>query len=252
MKISIITPSYNQGQFIEETIESVLNQKDADVEMIVMDGGSTDGTLDILKRYSERVKWFSGKDKGQTDAINKGMKIASGDILAYLNSDDCYTEGALSKVSRYFKNHPDCSILTGDYIIVNEKGERIQDAIARYKRMLRKHHSFSLLSITNYIIQPSTFWRRELLDEIGFFNEDLDYVMDYEYWLRIMQKYKLHVVPDTLSVFRIHSSSKGGHLFIEQFEEQFQTAKKFNRKRAVIFLHWLHNKLITSIYKIIK
>lgn len=252
MKISIITPSFNQGRFIEETIESILNQKYVDIEMIVVDGCSSDNTIEILKKYEGRIRWLSEKDNGQTDAINKGLKMANGDIVAYLNSDDYYTTGALSNVLAYFKENPDCKILTGDYIIVNEFGEVMHSPIRLYKHILRKINGISLLCFTNYISQPSTFWRRELLDEIGYFNEDLHYVMDYEYWMRVMKKYKLHVTSETLSVFRIHSQSKGGHLYKKQFDEELEVAKKYCNNKIILWLHALHNKLITTIYKIIK
>ncbi len=252
MKISIVTPSYNQGRFIEETIKSVIEQDFNDFEYIVMDGGSSDETIEILKKYNDSIKWFSKKDKGQSDAINQGLKLATGDIVAYINSDDFYLSGTFRKVANYFNNNPKAKILTGDYTIIDEFGNKNQRVVAQYKKLLRQFPSLNMLSFANFIIQPSTFWRRSLLEEIGYFNEDLHYVMDYEYWMRVLQKYDLHVLPDTLSVFRIHSLSKGGHQFEKQFEEELEIAGKYNKNKLIIGLHSLHNKLITTIYKIIK
>ena len=120
MKISIITPSYNQAQFIERTILSVLNQDYKDIEYIIMDGGSTDGTVEILKKYSDHIIWKSEKDNGQSDAINKGLKMATGDIVAYLNSDDTYQPGAFKEVATFFEKNPDKKWVYGKCLIINE------------------------------------------------------------------------------------------------------------------------------------
>ena len=112
-RISVVTPSYNQGNFVEETIQSVLDQGYPNLEYIVMDGGSTDGTLDILRKYEKRLVWKSERDRGQSDALNKGFRMASGDIFSFINSDDVYEPGALHKVGRFFVDHPQASWLTG-------------------------------------------------------------------------------------------------------------------------------------------
>lgn len=251
-KISIITPSFNQGHFIKETIDSVLNQNYPNLEYIVMDGGSTDNTVEILKSYGNKITWVSKKDKGQTDAINKGLKKATGDIIAYLNSDDVYLPNTLNTVSEYFVNHQDAFIVTGDYFIIDANGKKIQSYVATYKKMLRKNPTIEKLAIANYIIQPSTFWRKEVFKEVGLFDESLRYCMDFDYWLRTMKLFKLHVLSNHFSLFRIHGESKGGALFVKQFDEEHQVVLKHISNPIIRLLHKIHASMIVLAYKLIK
>ncbi|MGC8771755.1 MAG: glycosyltransferase family 2 protein [Brevinematia bacterium] len=250
MKFSIIVPSYNQGKFIKQTIDSILAQ-DVEKEVFVIDGCSTDGTLDILRSYGDKIKWISEKDKGQTDAINKGLRMVSGDIIAYINSDDYYLSGSLKIVEDLFKKHPDFMWLTGDGIIVDKDGKEIQGFVSVYKKILRSFHGF--IYITNFIIQPSTFFRKSVLDEIGFFDETKRYTMDYDYWLRLYSKgYKPLITDYKISAFRIHGLSKGGVKYKEQFVEDFEIVKRYCKNIFLLFLHYLHNKLIVLVYFFIK
>ncbi len=251
-KISLITPSFNQGKFIKETIESVLSQNYPNLEYFVIDGGSTDNTLKILKSYGNKIKWLSEKDKGQTNAINKGLRKATGEIITYLNSDDMYLPNTLNTVAEYFMENDEAQWLTGDYFIIDEKGKKIQSYIASYKKILRRRPTFGRLTIANYIIQPSTFWRRSLLKDMGLLDESLHYCMDYDYWIRIIQKNKLHVLDNHFSLFRIHGQSKGGEKFEEQFKEEHQIVKKYIRNPVQLLFHRLHATAIVLAYKLIK
>lgn len=251
-KISIITPSYNQGHFIKETIDSVLKQNYPDLEYIVMDGGSTDTTVSVLKSYGNKVSWVSKKDKGQTDAINQGIKKSSGEIVAYLNSDDVMLPNTLHTVAEYFIHNKSAMWLTGDYFIIDANGNKIQSFVANYKKILRTFPNKHILSVANFIIQPSTFWRRSLMDNIGFFREDLHYVMDFEYWMRVIQKYPIHILPNHFSLFRIHGDSKGGALFEKQFIEEHTVVSEYVKNPFIKLLHKIHATLIVWIYKIIK
>ena len=251
-KITVITPSYNQGHFITETIESVLNQNYPNLEYIVMDGGSTDDTVKILKSYGKKFQWVSKKDKGQTDAINKGIKKATGDIICYLNSDDVFLPNTLNTVAEYFIAHQDAMWLTGDYFIIDAEGNKIQSFVAEYKKWLRRNPTMTKLSIANYIIQPSTFWRKELVKEIGVFDEDLHYCMDFDYWMRTIQKYPLHVLNSHFSLFRIHGNSKGGALYEKQFNEEHELVVKYVKSPLIRFVHKIHATLIVMAYKIMK
>jgi glycosyltransferase involved in cell wall biosynthesis len=251
-RISIITPSFNQGKFIEQTIQSALSQNYPNLEYIVMDGGSSDNTVEILKKYEGKIKWFSEKDKGQSDAINKGFKIATGDIIAWLNSDDYYLPGTLKKVGEYFMNKDQAQWVTGDYEIVNENGRQIQSFVRTYKNILRVLPFNDTLYVANYINQPSTFWKRELLNEVGFVNEEYHLCMDYDLWLRIYKKYPLHTISSPLSAFRIHSTSKGKNLYKKQFEEELEVARKNGATAFALTLHSLHSYLVTKVYNAIK
>ena len=208
-KISIVIPSLNQGDFISKTINSILEQNYPKIEILVIDGGSTDNTLPILKTFGSKIEWISEKDRGQSHAINKGLMMSTGEIVGFLNSDDYLLPDAIEAIVDVFQ---DKKILwvTGDYKIVDANGNQIQSLVALYKRMLRGISSKNLLLITNFIIQPSTFWRRSLYKKIGGFNGRLRYVMDYEFWLQAYNIASPKIIKKPLSAFRVHKLSKGG------------------------------------------
>lgn len=264
----IVTPSYNQAQFITQTIESVLDQDgDFTVDYCVMDGGSTDGTTDVLKKFGKKIFWHSKKDNGQTDAINKGiihlrkiwqkrLKNDSGSdlhIFAYINSDDYYLPKAFATVAQCFAEQPEKMWLVGDAVIIDAEGGRIQEPVRWYKKFWRWLYNETVLHILNPIPQPSTFIRMSALNKIGEFTTGLNYVMDYDFWLRLQSKLDSPLmIAQPLAAFRIHGQSKGGSSFRKQFEEQLLVAKKYNKTRLVILLHQLHNWLITMTYNILK
>jgi glycosyltransferase involved in cell wall biosynthesis len=250
-RISIITPSFKQGKFIKQTIDSVLDQNYPNLEYWIVDGGSTDETIEILKSYGDRLNWISEKDNGQTHAINKGFQLVTGDIVAFINSDDYYLPGTLEKVAAIFQE-TNCKWLTGDYIIVNENNQRIQSFIPKYKRFLRFFSSRFMLSIANYINQPSTFWCKEVFEHVGYFNEQLTYVMDYDFWMRLIRYYPLKIITSPLSGFRIHENSKGGSQFVAQFEEEYQVLMLHCTNRLLWLLHKIHNTIIIFLYGLIK
>jgi len=248
--IGIITPSYNQGAFISETIDSVLGQDYPGVVYRVIDGGSTDGTLAVLRSYGSRVDWVSEPDEGQASAINKGMRGLSTDIVAFINSDDAYLPGALSTVAAYFADHPDAVWLTGDHFLIDARGKHIRSYESAYKRMLRRRPTLARLAMANYIVQPSTFWRKTLLDEIGFFDESLRYCFDYDFWMRALQRHPLHVVGRPLSLFRVHGASKGGSEFGRQFAEEHVVLKRYVSHKSTLALHRIHASLIVFAYRL--
>ncbi|MBP9699673.1 glycosyltransferase [Candidatus Woesebacteria bacterium] len=250
---SIITPSYNQGVFISTTVESVLHQDVKDVEHIIMDGGSNDSTLDVLKSFGKRIVVESKPDNGQAHAINKGMKIANGQILAYLNSDDYYLPGALQTVEAIFEENPNVQWVVGDAQIVDANGNEIQSFVRAYKSLLRKIYFPNLLGILNPIPQPSVFFRASAVKKIGLFNESLSYTMDYEYWWRLQNQFgSPYFVNTALSAFRIHQNSKGGSSYRKQFDEEQLVASRFTSSSLLLHLHALHNRCILAAYSILK
>jgi glycosyltransferase involved in cell wall biosynthesis len=219
--ISIVTPSYNQGRFIEETILSVLNQDYPHIEYIIMDGGSTDQTLNIIRKYQDQLICYSEKDKGQTDAINNGLRIAKGDILAYLNSDDMYLPGAISRVVRYLiSENPGSNFVYGEGYKVNAEGTIIE-------RFPTEPFNLSHLAEICYICQPTTFWKREVIEEIGLFDENLHYAMDYDYWIRVAQYYgTLDHINDYLAQARVHPETKTMSRRFDGIKEATNLVKK--------------------------
>lgn len=181
--VSVVTPSYNQVRFIEETICSVLQQDYPYVEYIIMDGGSTDGSVDIIRRYADRLAfWVSEPDHGQAHAINKGLRQATGDILGWLNSDDVLVPDAVSRVVAYLECAPDVEMVYGRADWIDEHSQPLRRA-----RTGRHHPEFGLDTVIDecVVTQPGAFWRRRIMDQIGLLDENLHYVMDYEYWVRM-------------------------------------------------------------------
>ena len=249
-KISVVTPSYNQARFIRSTIDSVLSQDYPNLEYIVVDGGSTDDTVDILKSYGKKIKWVSEKDAGQTDAINKGLCQSTGELLAYLNSDDLYLPGTLKKIGEYYVQ-TGADWITGDYQIIDAAGRRHphQTLVSVYKSFLLRHYSPRTLRMFNsYIPQPSTFWSRAAYKFIGEFETKLRYTMDYDYWLRLSAKYPLHYLPVALSAFRRHATSKSDTGTAAQFAEELSVARAHGATLSELTIHRLHSLVTSTLY----
>ena len=207
-RVSIVTPSYNQAQFLEETIRSVLLQGYPNLEYIIIDGGSTDGSVDIIRKYEPWLAyWVSERDKGQADALNKGLRIAKGDIIGWLNSDDLYEPGALSLVARYFVKYPEACVVYGNITFVDEHSAPVRQVRPNYSR-----EKFVQWWRYKNVGVPScaAFYRREVFDQVGGFDTNLHYVLDYEFYLRAGEFYGFHYLPELNSCFRVHTTSKTG------------------------------------------
>jgi glycosyltransferase involved in cell wall biosynthesis len=202
--VTVITPSFNQGNYIRATIESVLGQDHPQLQYIVVDGGSTDETVSILQSYSDpRLTWISEADRGQSDALNKGMKQAKGDILTYINSDDLLLPGCIQETLTYFSTVTEADIVYGDVTFINDSGKTTGNAYgAPFNQVLAVLNGQDLP-------QPGTFWRRRVMESIGWFDESLHYRMDYDYWLRAsFGGFRLDYVPGIRAAYRLHGSSK--------------------------------------------
>ena len=203
--ISIITPSYNQAAYLEQTIQSVISQNYPSIEYIILDGGSTDGSVDVIKKYESHISyWVSENDKGQSDAINKGLKLATGDIVCWLNSDDLFEPNTLNTIAQFFNEHADAKFVYGDGMIFYENGNK-RDWYCKPGKVDRE-----ILSRCDPLQQPSTFWRREIHNEIGFIDESLYFTMDWDFFMRVVLKYEMHYLPISFSRYRIHDSHKTG------------------------------------------
>ncbi len=202
-KISVVTPSLNQGRFIEETILSVLSQDYPNVEYMIFDGGSTDNTTDIINKYDEHIDyWVSEPDESQSDAINKGFERVTGDIVTWINSDDQYcTKNIFKKISEFFITNPHIDACYGNNVYVDENSAIL------YLRKGVPFYSRELLKIWNYIHQPTVFLRKDVIDNFSL-NLNLNYIMDYEYWLRITRKYKFKYIDLIISASRWHHECK--------------------------------------------
>lgn len=250
LKISIVTPSFNQDKYIRETIESVLSQKYDNLEYFVIDGKSTDRSVSILREYEQSLRWVSEPDNGQSDAINKGLRMTTGDIITYLNSDDILLPGSLQAVSDYFSSHPTCEWVTGYTKIIDEKGTEHHKLITAYKNFLIRHYRWSTLMVTNYLNQMSTFWRKTAMDAVGFFAEDEHFVMDYEYWIRLAKRGKPGIIPRELSCFRLHSSSKSVKYTRRQIAEAYQIVARTEKNFLLRLLNFIHGRCTLFIYSL--
>jgi len=251
--ISIITPSLNQGTFIERTIRSVQDQEVAlPVEYIVVDGGSTDNTLDILKRYSDRIRWVSEKDSGQSDALNKGIAMASGSIIGYLNSDDIYLPGALQKIAGKFVLHPKTNWVYGMAKMIDDQEKETRKWISWYKSKKSGTFKYNRLLVENYISQPAVFFRKEAFYEAGGFDLSLHYAMDYDLWIRLARISPPLVLQDDLAAFRIQSQSKSIKNYKKLFREQYQVHQRYDKNRWRLFKHRMMIAAIQMVYRILK
>jgi glycosyltransferase involved in cell wall biosynthesis len=201
--VSIITPSFNQARFLEATIRSVLEQDHPNIEYIIVDGGSSDGSMDIIQKYAPRLAWWvSERDQGQTDAINKGFARARGQVLAWLNSDDTYAPGAVSEAVRFLLDHPEVGMVYGDCHFINEAGERVGTFPAAQTDLRRLRRGYV------HIPQQAAFFRAELWKQVGPLDPTFFFAMDYDLWVRLATRAPLVYLPRPWANFRLHGGSK--------------------------------------------
>jgi glycosyltransferase involved in cell wall biosynthesis len=205
MLVSIITPSFNQAPFLERTIQSVLAQTHPDIEYIIIDGGSTDGSVDIIRRYAEAGKlafWVSEPDQGQTEAINKGFARAKGQVLAWLNSDDTLEPQAAAEAVAYLREHPEVGMVYGDTNFIDSKGDVIGKFPARQTdyRLLRQGFV--------HVPQQASFFRADLWRQVGPLDPSFYFAMDYDLWVRLARVAHLVYLPRLWANFRLHGDAK--------------------------------------------
>jgi glycosyltransferase involved in cell wall biosynthesis len=245
MKISIITPSYNQSRFLERTILSIINQNYSNLEYIIIDGGSTDNSVEIIKKYENEITyWISEKDKGQSDAINKGMRKATGDIVCWINSDDILLPGALTKIAKLANNNPDCDIFMGRTIRIDDN-----DKITFFN-ITPKMTPFFYKRGVFFFAQQSWFWKRSIFDTVGYLNIERHACMDMDFFMRQLQAgFKIAFTPKHLGAMRIYTGTKtsldsgeGDNIWVKDrkiMKEFYQNFHYQNSKKIYRYLYGL-------------
>ena len=256
MKFTVITPNFNGAAFLEATIESILQQRTQGIELeyIVVDGGSTDGSHAIIERYGSAIdRVIIEQDQGPAQAINKGLALATGDIVSWLNADDLYHLGTLLRVAQIMEQNPKAPFCFGDCVIVNQEGMEIRKAISLFKRCFFPFSSRFAIQCINYISQPSLFFRRNAQAEAGFLRTDMVAAWDYEFILRLWRLNPGIMLPGSpLSSFRWHPSSISGRYFKEQFKEEYQAAVADTGQWSLqALLHYGVQLGIVSIYQLL-
>jgi glycosyltransferase involved in cell wall biosynthesis len=259
--VSVITPSFNQGAYIGETIESVISQGgDFYIEYIIVDGGSTDDSVAVIKKYAQliasgtyrgncrgiSIHWSSGKDRGQADAINKGLAKTGGEIVGWINSDDLFFPGAFSTVVRHFDQNPQDDFVFGDGDIIDEHGDVQWEWLSRpYNFPLLRSYHFAFNEFTNYVMQQAVFWRRRVHKEIGLLDPSFHYVMDYEYWLRAGNAgLRMRHIPVKLGKFRLIAGTKSLSAPMMFWLEMLEVFRRYNgsEKMTPFFTYYLFNE----------
>lgn len=213
--VSVVTPSYNQGRFIEATLRSVARQEHAPVEHIVLDAGSTDGTHAVLERYARDhgLRWRAEPDDGMYDAVNTGLRESSGVIVAYLNTDDLFLPWTLGTVVAAFRRHPDVDFVYGDVVKVDEQDGSLTLVFA-------PPFSAAYIRRLGSLFQPAVFWRRSVMDEVGAFDAGLRFGGDLDFWIRALDRHRFHKLDEVLAVERIHPAAKSSAQAAELHDEE--------------------------------
>jgi glycosyltransferase involved in cell wall biosynthesis len=247
--ITVITPCFNTAATIQSTLDSVRAQGYPNLEHVVVDGGSTDGTVELLKA-TPGIRYISEPDRGLAHALNKGIAMASGDIVGELNADDVYEPGALRVVGEAFRDHPEAVWLTGYCRIIDEDGADIRRAITEYKNALLRRYSLGLYLTHNFISAPATFFRRTVLEESGGFDERYRISVDYDLHLRIARHHDPLILRRYLASFRMVEGTLSMSGFPTQFREHAEQARRHgNGHRLAVALNQSISGGIVAIYK---
>jgi len=254
--LSIVTPSFNQAQFLEQTLRSVLEPGYPALEHQVMDGGSTDGSVELLRDWSSRhpqLRFVSEKDGGQSAALNAGFARTSGEIIGWINSDDFYAPGALHAAGRFFAAHPEVDWLCGRCAIVDAQGREQRGLATRYKDLLLRHYSRRWLFLENFISQPAVFFRRRLLERVGPLDESYRYAMDYHLWLRMAEVSRPAFLDAQLASFRSWGENKMSRAWRLAFDEQQRAAREVSGGRHPLWmkLHALNKWKLVAAYALL-
>jgi glycosyltransferase involved in cell wall biosynthesis len=228
--VSVVTPSFNSGRFLDETVRSVLDQDYADVEYLVMDGGSSDGTLEVLKEYKDRLRYVSQPDDGQAAAVNGGFALTSGGIIAFLNADDTYLPGAISAAVQAFAEHPGAGVVYGDALHVGEDGA----SLGAYPV---EPFDAANLSRRCFICQPAAFFRRDVFLAAGGLDASLRFALDYDLWIRMAQLAPMVKIDRPLATLRLHGQAK---TMSEMGPAMLETITVLRRHYGYVPYNWVY------------
>jgi glycosyltransferase involved in cell wall biosynthesis len=245
-RVSVIIPSYNQGSFIRQTLDSVLTQGYPDLELIVVDGASTDDTVEILREYESRLAyWVSEPDNGQSHAINKGFARATGSLVGWLNSDDLYLSKSLFRAASYLMDRPECDVVFSDYIFIDELGE-----LLKRRREIPFDFATYLWTRDCYHANCAGMFRRQIFEETGGLRQDLDYSMDYEFYLRLAsQGFRVDHVREFWGAYRFHKESKSVADNESQIRESMEVASVYSHD---VRAPWLRGPFYSAKRKLLK
>lgn len=251
--MTIVTPCLNAAETLPAALESVRAQAyGGAVEHLVVDGGSTDGTLEIL-RSAGGVTFVSEPDRGLSDAVNKGIRMAEGQIVGWLNADDVYLPGALEAVSSAFAGSPGALWATGPCLIMDQDGNEIRKSVTAYKNFFLRHYSYSLHLVQNFVSCPSTFVRRDAFDRVGLLDERFGYSMDYDLWLRLGRLEPPVILGQALAAFRMAPGSLSMSGFERQFVEHAQNAREHGEGHPfAVAANRATSRLIVFVYRLMR
>lgn len=250
VSFSIVTPCLNAEATIAEALRSVRDQSYEPLEHVVVDGGSTDATMDIVRAAGDHVRSISEPDRGLSDAMNKGIRMARNDVVGWLNADDVYLPQALQRVAGAFARNPDALWATGRCLIIDGDGHEIRRGVTRYKDALLRRWSFPLFLTQNFVSSPATFVRREALLELGGFEERFRYSMDYDVWLKLGKRSRPIVIDAPLACFRMAGDSLSMTGFEKQFAEHEQNAREHGEgHRVAVAVNAATSRAIVAAYR---
>lgn len=255
-KISIVIPSYNKADFIYETLDSIAIQKYENKEVIIQDGGSSDGTVDIIKsfhaKYPKLFKWESKKDKGQLDAINKGMNKATGDIVTYINADDVYTEGALEAVAKAYMNNPNRLWFAGKSKLIDGNSKEISPWVNYYKNILLKLNNYTFLLMVNYLMQPSVFITKKAYEKNAPFTGNERFILEYDMWLKLGRQEMPVVIDEEITKFRFEPGTISARQSKYLLECDLEVVKEYTSNELLLMIHKLHNSARLAVANVVK
>jgi glycosyltransferase involved in cell wall biosynthesis len=243
--ISVIVPNYNGGRYLAECLRSITTQGYENKEIIVVDGLSTDNSWDIIQSFNVRA--IRAEPHGEAEAINRGMALAKGDILTYIDSDDLFPPSTLSIVGEYFaKAKAKWAIGLGRY--VDKDSNHTRKGVMTAKRFMLKHYSYNTLRLFDYLIQPAVFWRRELWDELGMFRVDEKLAFEYEWWLRAGQKYKPGFINADIGIWRMHGTSVTSGGLIQSAKDAMRLQREYTKSLLLRLLQYLSYLVVRMVY----